>query len=69
MKDLVHTQRRSWGKQRRGLRTKALMRVPKTRLECRHTVFARTEKTLRKFTFGENIDSRPAGLQLLPPHK
>ena len=42
---------RSRGKQHRGLRTKALMRGLETRLECRHKVFVRTEKTLGKFTF------------------
>ena len=34
------------GKQRRGLRTKALMRDLGTRLECRQRVFVRTGKTL-----------------------
>ena len=36
------------GEQRRGLRTKALMRVLGTRLECRQRVFERTGKTLWK---------------------
>ena len=34
------------GEQRRGLRTKALMRDLGTRLACRHRVFVRTGKTL-----------------------
>ena len=34
--------------ERRGLRTKALMRDLGTRLECRHRVFVRTGKTLWK---------------------
>ena len=44
--------------QRRGLRTKALMRDLRTRLECRHRVFVRTGKTLVK-----EINSLPAGLE------
>ena len=36
------------GEQRRGLRTKVLMRDLGTRLECRHRVFVRTGKTLWK---------------------
>ena len=36
------------GEQRRGLRTKALMRDLGTRLECRQRVFVRTGKTLWK---------------------
>ena len=34
--------------QRRGLRTKALMRDLGTRFECRHRVFVKTGKTLWK---------------------
>ena len=44
---------RSWGKQRHGLRTNPLMQGLRTRLECQHRVFVRTEKRLWKFTFGE----------------
>ena len=51
------------GKQHRGLRTKALMRDLGTRLECRHRVFVRTEKTLWTFTLGKKFDSCPAGLK------
>ena len=36
------------GEQRRGLRTKALIRDLGTRLECRQRVFVRTGKTLSK---------------------
>ena len=36
------------GEQRRGLRTKVLMRDLGTRLECRHGVFVGTGKTLWK---------------------
>ena len=44
---------RSRGKQHRDLRTEALIRGLRTRLNCRHGVFVRTEKVLLNFTVAQ----------------